>query len=257
PRASVPARLRRHGTRHAQPGFPRKRAARRGAGADAVREVPVLLRRVRATGAVLPRRGAVPPGAVRLPAGRARRRADLGAHVRRQRATGVRPGMTRGRSRLVEQRGGLPLCGDQTLEYEGRSTTKGKSTTLVPGPAMRSGPARNMPHASAQSPTTLTAISTAGPRRPADARDLGDLWCSWCRLGLALLSAAGAQEWSGADCRPPRASVTARASRPSSAASSQVIRGSRRNQDSWRRAKRLVAFTVSSRAWSSVQSPSR
>jgi predicted TIM-barrel fold metal-dependent hydrolase len=40
-------------------------------------------------------------------------------------------------------------------------------------------------------------------------------------------------------------------------ASSQRTRGSRRNQDSWRRANRLVAFVVSSRASSRVHSPSR
>jgi len=40
-------------------------------------------------------------------------------------------------------------------------------------------------------------------------------------------------------------------------ASSQRTRGSRRNQDSWRRANRLVAFVVSSLASSRVHSPSR
>jgi uncharacterized protein len=40
-------------------------------------------------------------------------------------------------------------------------------------------------------------------------------------------------------------------------ASSQRTRGSRRNQDSWRRANRLVAFIVSSLASSRVHSPSR
>ncbi len=46
-------------------------------------------------------------------------------------------------------------------------------------------------------------------------------------------------------------------SRSGAEASSQLMRGSRRNQDSWRRAKRRVARTVSARAWSRVHSPAR
>ena len=70
-----------------------------------------------------------------------------------------------------------------------------------------------------------------------------------------------------ADALPPRAQgpgaaayrVSASASMASAGwlASSQRTRGSRRNQDSWRRANRLVALTVSSRASSRVHSPSR
>jgi len=66
---------------------------------------------------------------------------------------------------------------------------------------------------------------------------------------------------------PPRAQgpgaaayrVSASASMASAGwlASSQRTRGSRRNQDSWRRANRLVALIVSSRASSRVHSPSR
>jgi hypothetical protein len=88
-----PARLRRRRAGNAQPGRARAGAAGRGPGAGAVREVPVLLGRVRPARAVLPGRGAVQVRPVGVPALRpgagSVHRTDRGAAgpdaVRRQR----------------------------------------------------------------------------------------------------------------------------------------------------------------------------
>src|SRR5262249_5057043 len=93
PLPGVPARRRGRRAGHAQDGRAGPGAAARGARAGAVREVPVLLGRVRPARAVLPARVAVPVGALRLPAygygGGSLHRTDRGAAgpdaLRRQR----------------------------------------------------------------------------------------------------------------------------------------------------------------------------
>ena len=129
--AGLPAGVRRPRAGHAQ----RRRAsdgiARRGARAGAPAEVPVLLRRLRAARAVLPRHPAVPPGAFRVPRGTAfRRRHELprrGARHPPHRRGERPPGLPAGRLALkaghclrLEPAGGGHVGGGRLTGPRGR-----------------------------------------------------------------------------------------------------------------------------------------